>query len=74
MPRYKETLRVTPYDIAGKTMIDIRYWKDTPMGPRQTDKSVQVDRKLLTRLIWALQVANSRLDSSEAKEAAGIQG
>lgn len=74
MSKYKETLRVSPYEIDGKTMFDLRYWKHTPTGLQQTNKAIQFDRKLLTRLIWALQTVHTNLNEQEAKEAAGIEG
>ncbi len=65
-----EELRLSPFELEGKTMVDVRYWKQTPDGPKPTNKGIYVEQKMVTRLIWALQKITRSNDAWEAKMAA----
>ena len=69
----KKTIRISLFKLDGNDMVDIRYWRNTLRGPRATSKAIEIDQRLLTRLIHELQKAHAGYSSLAAKSEAGIQ-
>jgi hypothetical protein len=69
-----EQIRLSPFKLEGKAMVDIRWWKDTAKGPRPTKRFVAIPQHMVTRLISGLQQFHARHNSDAAREPAAVEG
>lgn len=69
----QEGIRLHRFDIEGVAMVDIRYWKETRLGPRATKKGIEVDQRLVTKLIEALQSMHQAHNRDEARKPANVE-
>ncbi len=65
MPK-PEWIKLSPFELDGVQMLDIRYWRETSLGPRPTKKGIVIKQALNTRLIGALQRVHTNVSRDEA--------
>jgi len=66
----KENIQLSPFEIDGKLMVDVRYWRITKKGPRPTNKGIEVDFKLIPQMISCFQRIWEKQNAEQAKQAA----
>ncbi len=70
-----ETLKLNRFILEGKHMVDIRWWKEKKgKPPEATDHGIQIEQKLVTRLISALYKIHENESHEESRKEAGIEG
>jgi hypothetical protein len=74
MNQSNEIIRLTPFELNGKRMVDMRWWKNTAKGPHPTKRGIAMDQSMVTRLIWGLQKYHAKYSSEEAREKSLIEG
>jgi hypothetical protein len=68
-----ETLRLSPFEVDGVGMLDMRWWKNAESGPKPTRLAIAIKQSTITRLIWALQKVHAQIESEAAKKEAGVR-
>jgi len=66
----KENIQLSPFEIDGKLMVDVRYWRITKKGPRPTQKGIEVEFRLIPQMISCFQKIWAKQHAEQAKEAA----
>lgn len=69
-----EYIRLSQFTLEGRPMLDIRWWKETKRGPQPTRNAVEIQMRMVTRLITALQNQHAKFSALEAKEPAEANG
>ena len=69
-----QSIRLSPFEVDGTPMIDIRYWRNTAKGPRPTKKFIVMEEKLIPQMIIALQRVFQQQNAERARETSGVQG
>lgn len=68
-----EHIRIYPFDIDGEELVDIRFWKNTPSGPKATKLGIAIKQSTVIKMIVALQRVHDQISSEAAHKEAGVQ-
>ena len=69
-----EELRLARFEVDGLPMVDVRYWRETRLGPRPTKKGIAIEQKIVTRLIAALIKMHESYSHDGARRPANVKG
>lgn len=67
----EEQILLNRFELDGKPMVDIRYWKKTKVGMRPTKKGIVIEQKMVTRLVWALHKIHENHNLEQTGQLAG---
>ncbi len=74
MNEYGETMKLNRFELEGRPMVDMRWWKDTNVGLRPTKKGIVIEQRMVTQMIEALWKMHESFNSEEARKPAGVRG
>ena len=70
MEKKDEVIRLSPFELDGELMIDVRYWRTTKKGPRPTNKGIEVNFRHVPQMIACFQKIWAQQNAEKAKETA----
>jgi len=69
----EELIKLIPFELDGKKMLDVRFWRKTKRGPRATRRGIEIEQSMIAPLIYGLQKVRSQISSDAAREEAGVR-
>jgi hypothetical protein len=72
-PIVDDMIRLSPFELKGEKMVDLRWWNNTAKGPMPTKRGFAIPQRMVTRLIWGLQKFHANTSSEDARDTAAVE-